>query len=154
MALTLRRHWQYSFMLLFFVWAALIASFSALLTFSDNPTAINIYGFNMEKWATSPVYWYTVILEVFILCVRHKKEKVKGKEVKHCQRPHWRNRGLSFSVLLILIKDFEQSICAAVQHSVCAGWGYITFVQQICDSFWAQIDSLRVWVWHILKKGK
>lgn len=114
MDLTLRRHKQYSFTYFSFVWAALRASFSALLTYSDNPRAINVYGSNIKKWATSSVNQYTVILELFILCVSHEKEKVKGKEVKHCQKPHWRNTGLLLSVTLILIKEFEQSSCAAL----------------------------------------
>lgn len=138
-------------MLLFFIWAALKASFSALLTFSHNPRAINVYRSNMEKWATFPVNWYIVISKVFILCVSHKKSKLK--EVKHCQRPHWRNRGLCYSVWHW--SRWKNLNSPAAQHLVCAGWGIagcIAFVQQTCDTWWAGIDSLRVWGWHFKKK--
>ena len=137
----------------FFIWAALKVSFSALLTFSDNPRAINVYRSNMEKWATFSVNWYIVILKVFILCVSRKKEKSKLKEVTHCQRPHWRNRGLCYSVQRW--SRWKNLNSPALQHLVCAGWGiadYMAFVQQTCGTWWAEIDSLRVWGWYFKKR--
>lgn len=113
----------------FFIWAALKASFSALSTFSDNPTAINVYTSTMEKRASFPVNWSILILKVFILCVSHKKEKSKLKEVKHCHRPCWR-----------------KGDCYRVRH--CSRWKPGSPSTAGVGHWLAESRSLRLWGWH------
>jgi len=85
--------------------------------------------------------------------VSYKKEKSKLKEVRHCQRTHWRNRRLCYSVQRW--SRWKNLHSPAVQHLVYAGWGtagYIAAVQQTRDTWWAEIDLWRVWGWHFKKE--